>query len=177
MGLPAQFLRLTNLKLLGGGDYEKSIRTERASVRGKDRIIHFISFDVPVSASTAAIGVNNIGAIVGKYRDQGGTTHGFLLRYGAFTTIDYPDGVFTSAQGITGQGWIVGRFDDQDGVQHAFLLKNGQFEQLDFPGSTGTVAHRINDRGEIVGRYVDADSHTHGFVLGDGRRGHLLFRI
>ena len=118
--------------------------------------------------------VNNLGAIVGLYKNQAGT-HGFVLIQGAFTTVDFPGSVLTTLLGINDLGQMVGQFQVGDGVDHGFLLSNGVFRQIDFPGSTSTLCHGINTAGQIVGRYFAVEnngkgggggrSHEHGFLL------------
>ena len=50
-----------------------------------------------------------------------GSTHGFLLSGGVYTTIDFPGAVNTGAFGINDIGEIVGVFFGQDGNEHGFL--------------------------------------------------------
>jgi probable HAF family extracellular repeat protein len=45
--------------------------------------------DVPGSASTMAMGINNAGQIMGSYTDNTGSTHGFLDTNGTFVTLDF----------------------------------------------------------------------------------------
>jgi probable HAF family extracellular repeat protein len=50
-----------------------------------------------------------------------GSTHGFLLSGGVYTTIDFPGALNTDAFGINDIGEIVGVFFGQDGNEHGFL--------------------------------------------------------
>ena len=130
----------------------------------------WVSFDVPASTTTFATGIN-ADAVVGRYVDSAGTTHGFLLKDGKVTAIDYPGAVFTAAWGINSQGDIVGiRYDDParagDGVaQHGFLLRGGVYTPLDYPGKFGLIPVRINDAGQIVGCNHD-DGPSTGSLMG-----------
>jgi uncharacterized membrane protein len=121
------------------------------------------SFDVPGSASTAAVGINNDGAVVGNYADSAGNVHGFLLQHENFTTVDCPGAVKTAAIGITSQGDIVGaHYEDATRIPnsigaHGFLLRLGVFTPIDYPGKYGTIPARINDAGQIAGCNHDDD--------------------
>ena len=72
----------------------------------------YTAINVPNAYETQALGINDLGDIVGTYL-QGSqpnvTSHGFLLHNGAFTTIDYPGAqTGTVATGINKSGTIVG---------------------------------------------------------------------
>ena len=69
----------------------------------------FSTIEVPGALSTAALGMNNRGQIVGFY-EAGETNHGFLLDQGIFTTIDVPGAALTAAFGINARGLIVGTY-------------------------------------------------------------------
>src|SRR6266446_696148 len=97
----------------------------------------FTQIDVPGAFSTAALGINNAGQIVGSF-NQG--VHGFLDAGGSFTQIDvpfpfcrFPGACFTEASGINNAGQIVGSFGLLD---PGFLLTGGSFTQIDVPGAT-----------------------------------------
>src|SRR5262249_47353095 len=72
--------------------------------------------DVPGATDTEAYGINNVGQIVGSYRNSTGT-HGFLLSNGAYATLDGPSISFpityTVAYGINDFGQIVGLYQFQ----------------------------------------------------------------
>lgn len=116
---------------------------------------------------TVAIGINDIGDVVGNYvDDETENRHGFLLSKGVYTTLDVPDADLTVAQGINNAGTIVGLYMVGDQT-HGFVLSKGAFTpvDVDLPGATfGTTAiFSINAKGEIVGIYSDADG-QHGFL-------------
>jgi hypothetical protein len=54
----------------------------------------FTTIDYPGAGTTAAIGINSQGDIVGSHSDDTSGSpsalHGFLLRQGTFTTLTYP---------------------------------------------------------------------------------------
>jgi hypothetical protein len=119
--------------------------------------------DVRGAIGTAAFDINDRGEVVGIYADpkEGdpkGTTHGFRLRNGVFTTIDPPGAVdidgtpgfqATAPLGINNRGQVVGQYADARGL-HAYLLDKGRYKTIDPRGVPGTVAADINDRGQIV---------------------------
>jgi probable HAF family extracellular repeat protein len=148
---------------------------------GAAKAQNYISFDVPGSTLTNAVGINDDGAVVGSYNDSAGKRHGFLLQDGKFTSIDYPGAVWTQAYAINSHGDIVGcRVDDPTRIPnlvgcHGFLLRQGVFTSLDYPGKYGLIASRINDAGQIIGCNHDDDGpggvlmdDMHGFLFSDG---------
>jgi hypothetical protein len=67
------------------------------------------------------LGINPAGDLVGLY-GAGGTTHGFLLHEGTFTTIDVPGASSTLAFGINPRDDIVGQYS-AGGTNHGFLAR------------------------------------------------------
>ena len=116
---------------------------------------------------TVALGINDIGDVVGNYvDDKTENRHGFLLSSkGVFTNpIDVPGAVVTVAQGINNAGTIVGVYIDAQGNSHGFVLSKGVFTNpIDVPGASGTQINSINAKGEIVGSYDDSAG-QHGFL-------------
>ena len=78
---------------------------------------NFTTYDAPGATWTVISGINNTGAVVGKYVDAVGTTHGYLLSGGQFTTIDYPNATLTAATSINDDGQIVGQYTDASGTE------------------------------------------------------------
>jgi uncharacterized membrane protein len=143
----------------------------------------FTIFNVPGDdfsvLGTSAVGINDIGEVVGTYVDAKGR-HGFLRSSeGDFATFDVPGAQLTVAQGINNAGTIVGLYDDGS-LTHGFVLKNpvfmtgvlksGDFKKVDVPGVPGqhTEVYSINAKGEIVGAYFVPDPPNedvvHGFL-------------
>jgi probable HAF family extracellular repeat protein len=123
----------------------------------------FTTLDVPFASvrSTMALGINNLGQIVGTYLDDLGQ-HGFLDHHGTFTAIDVPRGQSTIAEGINDKGQIVG-FYSQNG-SHGFVYDHGTFTTIDEPQSNmSMLAIGINNEGQIVGWYSDLSA-SHGFL-------------
>jgi hypothetical protein len=56
-----------------------------AAVHGR-----YTTIDVPGAAATIAVGVNDLGVVVGFDTDSSGVNHGFVDRDGVFTTINDP---------------------------------------------------------------------------------------
>ena len=131
----------------------------------------FTTFNVPndhPEFGTVAMGINDIGEVVGNYVDTSGDNfkrHGFLRSSkGTFTSFDFPDRTFTSPTGINNSGQIVGFYADEDFFFHGFVVNKGVFTTVDFPDASETQIFSINAKGEIVGTYFDADGDQHGFV-------------
>ena len=141
---------------LGSGDYK------------------YTTLDFPGSTRTRAIGVNNQGTVVGRYR-LSGVIHGFIYQNGRYTSLDVPGATGTYPQGINDSGQIVGTFYDANGNSHGFSYSAGGFKAIDFPGGLGTQVWGVNDAGIIVGNYYDPVNFTpfgynvvHAFQLANG---------
>ena len=105
--------------------------------------------DVPGSAGTTAIGINNASQIVGSYADSKGQEHGFLDTNGTFTTLDFPGSTFTEATSINNVGQIVGSYSGG-----TFLYQNGTYTPLNLPFPIGSKL-AINDVGQTAGTSRD----------------------
>jgi PEP-CTERM motif len=79
------------------------------------------SFQPFGSASSQALGINNLGDIVGDYVDAGGMMHGYLDVGGVFTSFDPTGSAGTTANGINDLRQIVGFFTDANGNTVGFV--------------------------------------------------------
>jgi probable HAF family extracellular repeat protein len=102
----------------------------------------YTTLDVPSATLTRALGINDVGQIVGTYDNASGH-HGFLYFNGVYTTIDDPQagtmpgqGTY-AASGIDNAGNIVGYYVDGSGNFHGFL------ETANPPPPAGTTADMI----------------------------------
>ncbi len=68
----------------------------------------FTNVDFPGAVSTMAVGINNLGTIVGQWMDQNSNTHGFLLINGSYSSLDYPNALITVPYGINDDNQIAG---------------------------------------------------------------------
>jgi uncharacterized membrane protein len=137
----------------------------------------FTSFDVPGGSETRAVGINNLGVVVGRYQGADGIDQGFLRKPdGTFRTLSAPGGVSgTWAQAINDWGDVVGVYFDADFAAHDFLLRDGKFTSIEVPGALETEVRSIDNLGRMSGNYVactpDVCNATHpdpleiGFVL------------
>ena len=97
----------------------------------KDGEYTSIDVDLPGVVATLAYGINNRGAISGRYIDgpDGNVPHGFVLRRGKLTTFDFPGASRTFLFGINNRGDTVGAYDENfvgglDGTMHSFLWRS-----------------------------------------------------
>jgi len=75
----------------------------------------FTPIDFAGAIETDALGINNLGQIVGERDESKRKAHGFLLDGGSFSAIDFPDAFTTSAIGINNLGQIVGMYGGKNG--------------------------------------------------------------
>ena len=91
--------------------------------------------------STEALGINNLGQIVGISGPDG-----FLFTDGQFTTLNLSDDTRTIPYGINDAGQIVGSLGP-----FGFIYDGRSTTLLEVPGSNHTEARGINDAGDVVG--------------------------
>jgi probable HAF family extracellular repeat protein len=118
--------------------------------------------------STAALGVNQHGQIVGTYEATSVSKKGFLKTRKGLVNIDYANGYSTLVTGINQSGRIVGAYIDNWEDYHGFIEENGAFISIESPGSNlngalSSAAMDINRRGHVVGWFTDSEG-MHGFL-------------
>jgi hypothetical protein len=141
-----------------------------------------ITFDAPGANmaagsfdGTAAVGMNNLGAVTGFYIDANSVYNGFFRSpEGGFTTFQAPGanttpGSFggTSPTSINDVGMITGNYSDAQGLTHGFLRdKEGKFTTFDVKGAGGfgSFPIAINLEGDIVGYYTDSNLEFYAFL-------------
>jgi hypothetical protein len=129
----------------------------------------FQTLDYPGAQFTNIIGVNDAGAIVGRFGDGNGNVHGFIKQQGRqFQQLDVPGSILTAALAINNQDVAVGHYVDGDRVTHGFVYRGGRFQTVDYPGATDTRIRGIDDRGTLMGNFGSiADGIEHGFIKDD----------
>jgi probable HAF family extracellular repeat protein len=73
-----------------------------------------------IVTDTQALGINDLGQIVGVFVDGEGASHGFILQNGEFRRIDHPKGQ-TTCYGINDLSQVVGILIDSNGRSHGFV--------------------------------------------------------
>jgi probable HAF family extracellular repeat protein len=126
--------------------------------------------NVPGSIETQALGINNVGVVVGEYVDADGVFHGFRWKDGRFTTIDGPGSLGGAVLDINDRGHLVGAYFTPRGTFRGFVLRNGRYRTFSAPFGPIDLPTDINNRGQIVGSSLSDPTGTesHGFLL---RRG------
>lgn len=114
---------------------------------------------VPGAPSTAGLGINRTGVVVGGATGATETSEtGFILEDGAFTFFSYPYQAFTEARGIGGTGLVTGYTSDAAGTEcipFIFDPAQNSFTTITIPGSHClTLAQGINGSEQIVGSAV-----------------------
>lgn len=94
--------------------------------------------NIPGHLQTAPRGINDRGVIVGQYDDGPITgpssTHGFVFRFGQFSTVDFPGVSFTGVFGINYLGTLVGNMsiaEHRDGRPFRYMERAAVPEQCD----------------------------------------------
>ena len=124
------------------------------------------TFAVPGSASTQALGLNNLDQVVGSYFSTATGHTGAFLRQASGELVDLGilGGSDAAALAINNDGLIVGWLLMADG-RHAFLQQPGASAPLDLGnlGLGGTQANAVNDLQQVVGT-----SAGHAFLYAGG---------
>ena len=146
--------------------------TEQEAQASGPRTFTFGTIDFPRGPDSEALGINDLGQIVGGYGLDlvlhNFADHGFVLKGNYFNPVNLPGAVWTPPAGINHSGQIAGTYVDSAGGEHGYELSGGIYTSIDFPGASITGATDINESGEIVGFYVDAAGMVHGFSLTAG---------
>lgn len=126
-------------------------------------------------STTYALGINNLGMIVGYYRQGGidfpGPFQGFLDSGGTITTVDDPLACSgcsafggTQARAINDAGQIIGWYSSPGGVS-GFLYVNGTYSDIIDPSAPQyTEPIGINDAGDVIGNFFDTSGVDQGFI-------------
>jgi probable HAF family extracellular repeat protein len=116
--------------------------------------------------NTAFNAINDLGVIVGGYRDGAGL-HSFSYENGVYTTFDPNESTNDSAYFITSSGAIGGTFDG-----HGYVKKGSKITQYDYPGTqtgfgyTGVIG--VGEKGAVFGAWEDSLDVSHGYVFVKG---------
>lgn len=125
-----------------------------------------VDYPGPAGTETFPWGINNSGAVVGRFWLPGRDgPHGFLLVDGKWSRLDYPASRTSAANGINSSGDIVGIWFDEDRNEHSFRLKSGAFSAIDVPGSRRTLVDAVLDSGTVSGTYTDPQGVHRGYVM------------
>jgi hypothetical protein len=121
----------------------------------------YVKLTVPNATSTAIMGLNDFGDIVGFYTNRDGSRHGFLwLHTNVLKTIDYPGTSFvTVPMGVNNALTVVGGLwsinSNGTFAEGGFIWRNGHFSALNL-GTAGclncTSVNGISNNGIKVGQ-------------------------
>jgi uncharacterized membrane protein len=129
--------------------------------------------EVPGSAETYAIGIDERGRIVGWYSladDDQRLEHGFLLDEAGYHSVDAPGAERTWLYRINARGEMVGSYMDASNVEHGFVYRPTSFTLLEYPGDIiATIPWGIASNGRIAGYAMGEDcQYVCGFVWEGG---------
>jgi hypothetical protein len=130
----------------------------------------FTDIIVPTAtAGTVAVGINNVGGVVGFFADNVGT-HGFYYNGSTYQQLDYPGAAATLAFGINDNGKITLQVvTTQNTVIGATTTDGIHYHQLNVPGAVTTAIHAINNHNQIAFTWTDAGGASHGSLYSQGQ--------
>jgi probable HAF family extracellular repeat protein len=118
-----------------------------------------------------ALGVNDLGEVVGGTGTCSGDNHAVLWENGtAHELPNLGNASYNEALAINNQGQIVGLVSSPDGATfYAALWQNGTITNLGtLPGDFAALATGINNKGQVVGSTLDSSFNwAHGFIWQD----------
>ena len=120
---------------------------------------------------SSALGINNLGQIVGYYSAPGLFNHAILYSNGVVTPLGPFDAdAISIATAINDSGMITGDATSSFLVPyHAFLYNNGVMTDISPFGNSESYARDISNSGEVVGEYLVArDMSFHAFLYSKG---------
>lgn len=113
--------------------------------------------------STVPFAINNLGQVVGYYRNLSTDIgHGFLYTPGqGFTNFDVAGAIWTELYSVNDAGWILGGYANADYVAHCVLYKPPYTSPILFDDPGGSCfSTAINGLGQITGAYPTDPSQT-----------------
>jgi hypothetical protein len=121
----------------------------------------FTNENVPGSAQTQVVGINDHGTTVGFSVDGNDANAGFVLRQNRFVSVVDPAGNasprFDQLLGVNNEGTAAGFYNDASGASHGYLyqIQTRRFTPVILPvHADSVVASGVNDRGDISGFYT-----------------------
>ena len=132
--------------------------TSRAAELPEPLAFTFETFDIPGGTETLLSDIRNDGTLVGRYKDGGGISQGFVQSGTNRTTFNVTGTTATFPGGIDSHGRIAGFYRNATNpeVQHGFIREtNGTITTIDGPGQNYTYAWRINDAGQVNGYWFE----------------------
>jgi probable HAF family extracellular repeat protein len=122
-------------------------------------------------SQSEALGINNLGEVVGSTRNAGNVNRAFLWT----NTVGMQDlGTLTGtgssiARGINDLGQVAGASDSASGWPRAFLWQCGVMTDIGDLGGPCSGAWAINNVGQVAGNsYRDTSGRDYGFIWEDG---------
>ncbi|UCF37607.1 MAG: hypothetical protein JSU96_01695 [Acidobacteriota bacterium] len=112
-----------------------------------------------------AVGINDLGQIIGYYQDPEFSYVTFVWENGVLTTLGEDGSGFLSSPKINNAGQVIGTMG-----QTAWLWEAGEWTNLGGLGKSGlnTIPTAINDFGQIVGSSYTDDYRSHAFLWENG---------
>lgn len=156
-------------------DYPGAVQTQLWGINNAGQIVGYADFDyfatpgtnfvydsrnatittlpaVPGVESTAAIGINKSGVVVGS---AGSFTQfeasGLIISNGAFAFFSHPGMSFTQGRSINDAGLITAFVTDLTGQSFGSIYNPATGSFTDFLPSLSTIAHGINKQNQVVG--------------------------
>jgi probable HAF family extracellular repeat protein len=127
---------------------------------------------LPGDTSSAGLGVNSSGEVVGVSYPPGGAEHAFLYKDGnLFNLGNFPGGSGAQAFGINDEGDVTGEAFLANGRGHAFLYHKEKMIDLGtLKGAVYSVGQAINNDVQITGySYSNDFSFAHAFLWSKGK--------
>jgi probable HAF family extracellular repeat protein len=154
-----------------GYDYRSARRAQSEAFLYSNGTMTDITSGSVFPYGTTALGINNLGDVVGYGWPNSAIDHAFLYSGGEMVDLGTLGGGPSDtsvAWAINDAGQVVGNSTTSNGHSYAFLYAHGKMKSLGVPlGASGSTAHAINANGQIVGAIFIGAS-THAALYSDG---------
>lgn len=125
----------------------------------------------PVGASSsAALGINDLGEIVGNFVDVDGVTKGWIFNNTSYETVTVASSINTAVWDINIYGMATVVWVDASGLTHSDIYDGATFTNIDVPDAANSYAYGIDSAGDVVfGWEKTRSSNVHSAALISGK--------
>jgi len=117
-----------------------------------------------VGGSSAALGVNSSGVVVGGATNSGGQTIAVVFSNGQIQSLGTLGGIFSTAYAVNDAGQIAGTSQTPSGAMAAFLWNGETMQNLETLGGYSSYGAGIDASGQVVGSSQTASGYLHAFL-------------
>ena len=114
--------------------------------------LSFTAINFPGATRTRALGLNDMGNIVGDFIDSSGVFHGYVLSRGNFTTFDPPGSIQTRGLAINNRGVVLGysTLGDFPPTTHTFVYDTHGIHDIGTTPTARSIPGSATDTTDLI---------------------------